>query len=239
MQDATAPSTLSRFLGHWLGRYASFVSQTARYVTVGFESVALGSAEAPGILAAWHGLTMMVTGFVRTRVDPTHFVLLVPDDPRGIVLDAWARSWGAETFAVSMHAESLVAARRLLTLIRSMRSSGNPGGASAGGACARILYVNPDGPYGPSHVPKDGVLFIARKADAPITPVGAFTATAVHVPRWDRYTIPLPFSRIAVAFGEPLVVPASGSLDAARSELAERLSHAEQRAEELYRAGKR
>jgi len=115
----------------------------------------------------------------------------------------------------------MVAARRLLALIRQMKQG-------------KSLYLNPDGPDGPSHEPKAGVAFIARKAGALIVPAGAFTATGFRVPRWDRYVVPLPFSRITVVLGEPLEVSPEADLEQARMVIQERLNEVERAAEELY-----
>jgi lysophospholipid acyltransferase (LPLAT)-like uncharacterized protein len=68
----------------------------------------------------------------------------------------------------------------------------------------RNLYINPDGPDGPSHVIKPGITFIARKSNAIILPMGAYCRKSYDVPRWDRYTIPYPWSRITFHIGEPI-----------------------------------
>jgi lysophospholipid acyltransferase (LPLAT)-like uncharacterized protein len=83
------------------------------------------------------------------------------------------------------------------------------------------------------------VAFIARKSGALIIPTGAFTAAAYRVPRWDRYVVPFPFSRIAIVFGEPLEIAPKADPEQSRGEIRERLNEAERAVEELYRAGKR
>jgi lysophospholipid acyltransferase (LPLAT)-like uncharacterized protein len=79
------------------------------------------------------------------------------------------------------------------------------------------------------------VVFIARKAGALIVPAAAFTATGFRIPRWDRYVVPFPFSRITVVLGEPLEVSPEVDLEEARVVLRERLNDVERAAEELYR----
>jgi lysophospholipid acyltransferase (LPLAT)-like uncharacterized protein len=69
------------------------------------------------------------------------------------------------------------------------------------------LYINPDGPDGPSHVIKPGLTYIAKKADAIILPAGGYTRRAYVVPRWDRYVVPYPYNRISVCVGEPITIP--------------------------------
>lgn len=211
-----------RFQGWGLSTYAGLVWRTARYRVEGREHMHwVHAASRPLIIAAWHGMTMMLTGYIAAQEDIGQYVLVVPDDSRGAVLSVWARRMGAAPFVISMEADSMVAARRLLALIRQMKQG-------------KSLYLNPDGPDGPSHEPKAGVAFIARKAGALIVPAGAFTATGFRVPRWDRYVVPLPFSRITVVLGEPLEVSPEADLEQARMVIQERLNEVERAAEELY-----
>ena len=213
-------SPLHRFQGWGLSTYARLVWRTARYQVQGQEHVdRVRAAGRPLIIAAWHGMTMMLGGYIAAQEDPSQYVLVVPDDPRGAVLSVWARRLGATPFPISMEADSMVAARRLLTLIRQMKQG-------------KSLCLNPDGPDGPSHEPKRGVIFIARKAGALIVPAGAFTATGFRIPRWDRYVVPFPFSRITVVLGKPLEVSPEADLEQARGVLRERLNEVERIAEE-------
>jgi lysophospholipid acyltransferase (LPLAT)-like uncharacterized protein len=166
-------------------------------------------------------MTMMLTSYLAATQDLDRYVLIVPDDPRGAALSVWGHRLGIASFPISMNADSMVAARRLLALIRQMRQG-------------RILYLNPDGPYGPSHEPKKGVVYIARKAEATIIPTASFTSTGVRIPRWDRYTIPFPFSRVSVVFGEPLEIAPNADPERTRVLVRQRLNDVEQAAEDLH-----
>jgi lysophospholipid acyltransferase (LPLAT)-like uncharacterized protein len=66
--------------------------------------------------------------------------------------------------------------------------------------------ISPDGPYGPPGVLKKGVLHIALQSGVPVLPVRFVPGRAVALPSWDKKPVPLPFSRIRVVFGEPVVV---------------------------------
>ena len=214
-----------RIQGWGLSSYASLIWRTARYTVQGQERVERATmTHRPLIVASWHGMTMMLAGHIVQQWDPTKLVLVVPDDSRGAVLSVWARRMKAATFTISMQAESLVAARRLLALIRQLKSG-------------KHLMLHPDGPDGPTREPKNGLAFIARKAGALIIPAGAFTDAGYNIPRWDRYTVPYPYSRICIVFGEPLEIPGDFDLEQARLLIRDRLNEAEHAAEELYHAG--
>lgn len=64
--------------------------------------------------------------------------------------------------------------------------------------------VAPDGPHGPIYEAKPGVLYMARKADALVLPVGVGFSKRIVGPNWDDFNLPLPFSRVALVIGEPM-----------------------------------
>jgi lysophospholipid acyltransferase (LPLAT)-like uncharacterized protein len=213
-----------RLQGWGLSTYAGWVGRTAHYQVEGHEHVEqVHAAGRPLIIAAWHGMTMMLFGYLIAYQDLNQYVAIVPDDPRGAVLSVWIRRAGATPFAISMEATSMVAGRRLLALIRQMKQG-------------KHLCLNPDGPDGPTHEPKKGVVFVARKAGALIVPAGAFTTAGHRIPRWDRYTVPFPFSRITIVLGEPLELTAEMDPEQARLLVRDRLNDVEREAEALYRA---
>ena len=62
-----------------------------------------------------------------------------------------------------------------------------------------------DGPRGPIHKSKPGVLFIAEKLGYPVIPVAASSDKFWIVKNtWCRYLLPKPFSRCYIAMGKPL-----------------------------------
>jgi lysophospholipid acyltransferase (LPLAT)-like uncharacterized protein len=184
----------------WVGARGLFalsqmVRYTSRYRLIGQEHLdALDAAGKPAIWTTWHGGTMMMVGYFSH-----HFIgrerdmlVIVPDDWRGETLTEWARLSGTNTFAVSMKENSLVAARRFLKLVKEIKRG-------------KSTYINPDGPYGPSRVPKPGVSFLAAKTGAAVLPIGVYANRRYEVNRWDRYVVPFPFSRITMVIGEPIM----------------------------------
>jgi lysophospholipid acyltransferase (LPLAT)-like uncharacterized protein len=163
---------------------------------------------------------MMIAGyFFRHRVETiSDMLIIIPDDWRGKTLAEWIRIGGARSFAVSMEENSLVAARRFLQLIRLVKQG-------------KSVYINPDGPYGPSGVPKPGVSFLAARSGAAVLPVGMHTSARYQLRRWDRYSLPFPYSRITVFFGEPFVVGRDEDLQAAGKRIAAAIDGAMAQAE--------
>ncbi len=91
----------------------------------------------------------------------------------------------------------------------AVRGSTNKGGArgivllkkylEAGHAAALTV----DGPKGPPRVVQEGILTLARRSGAWVLPVSAGTTRPRFLRSWDRYLVPLPFSRSIVTYGEP------------------------------------
>jgi lysophospholipid acyltransferase (LPLAT)-like uncharacterized protein len=69
------------------------------------------------------------------------------------------------------------------------------------------LAVTPDGPRGPCYAVQDGVLALAQLTGRPIIPFGYRLSWRIRLKSWDRFQIPLPFSRCDIVHGEPIVVP--------------------------------
>jgi len=89
-----------------------------------------------------------------------------------------------------------------------------------------IACVTPDGPRGPRYRVQPGVVTLAHKTGATIVPV-TYNAKWRKVMRsWDRFVLPMPFSRIVVIYGEPICMPAQVAPDgllAAQQEVEQRL----------------
>jgi lysophospholipid acyltransferase (LPLAT)-like uncharacterized protein len=86
--------------------------------------------------------------------------------------------------------------------------------------------IAPDGPRGPVHECKPGAVLLSQLTGKPIVPVSVAASRTWRLDTWDRFEIPLPFSRVVIAFGEPLRVPRGTDADGIlrmQAELARRL----------------
>ena len=98
---------------------------------------------------------------------------------------------------------------------RSIRGSSSRGGVRALISAKKallfhreVLCVTVDGPRGPRHKVKDGVIFLAQMTGVPIIPMRAYIPRAkVFRKAWDHFRLPLPFSRVCVLFGEAYTIP--------------------------------
>lgn len=67
--------------------------------------------------------------------------------------------------------------------------------------------ITPDGPHGPRREFKPGAVLLAQLSGKPIVPMAYAARHAWHFPTWDRFVLPLPFTRTTLVIGEPRVVP--------------------------------
>jgi lysophospholipid acyltransferase (LPLAT)-like uncharacterized protein len=84
------------------------------------------------------------------------------------------------------------------------------------------LAITPDGPRGPRYVVQDGATTLAQVTGLPLVPVSYHLRWKIQLKSWDRFQIPLPFSRCDVFTGRVTRVPREAS-DAEREELRRQL----------------
>jgi lysophospholipid acyltransferase (LPLAT)-like uncharacterized protein len=65
-----------------------------------------------------------------------------------------------------------------------------------------------DGPTGPPRVLKMGSVKIARETGLPIIPMMYGAKRRFVFKSWDRYFLPLPFSKVVLIHGDQIFVPA-------------------------------
>jgi lysophospholipid acyltransferase (LPLAT)-like uncharacterized protein len=83
-----------------------------------------------------------------------------------------------------------------------------------------------DGPRGPRFVVKSGVVDVAKLTGAVIVPIASGSRRHHTFASWDAFELPLPFTRVVVAYGAPIVVPDDADrdvLEAKRREVEETL----------------
>ncbi|OGS37740.1 MAG: hypothetical protein A2293_09860, partial [Elusimicrobia bacterium RIFOXYB2_FULL_49_7] len=66
----------------------------------------------------------------------------------------------------------------------------------------KVIGITPDGPRGPFQKVQPGVIAMAAQTGADIVTVGVGYSSRKRLNSWDRFNIPLPFSRIVVLVGE-------------------------------------
>lgn len=187
---------IAKISGTILYLFSILVYRTCRFHISGVDQIErMLKSGKPVIVTSWHGMTMMIIGYMRKKMDLSSFVGIIPDDYRGDTLEVFGRKLGVEPIALNLSGDStLGSGRKLVSLVRKISSGKN-------------MLIHPDGPAGPAYVVKPGVSFLAKKTGVAILPLGCYCRHAYHVPRWDRYTLPFPFSKVHIQVGNLVTVP--------------------------------
>jgi lysophospholipid acyltransferase (LPLAT)-like uncharacterized protein len=99
--------------------------------------------------------------------------------------------------------------------VLAVRGSSSRHGMSAALAALRKagddkidLTITPDGPRGPCYQVQPGVLRLAQSTGRPIVAIDCEIKWKIELKSWDRFRIPLPFSRVYLRTAPPIYVPA-------------------------------
>ena len=68
------------------------------------------------------------------------------------------------------------------------------------------IAIVADGSRGPRHKAQSGSLQLAARTGAPIIPISFDAHPKIELNSWDRFVLPLPFSRCTLDFGAPIFV---------------------------------
>jgi lysophospholipid acyltransferase (LPLAT)-like uncharacterized protein len=138
------------------------------------------------VLAFWHG-SMVVGWFLHRQ---KKMCALVSQSKDGAVLSAILDSWGYTLIRGSSHRGGKEA---LQTMVDAVKTGGS-------------LAVTPDGPTGPRRVMKIGAVCTAQRAGVALVPVSIVAKKKWQLRSWDRFEIPVPFSRILVEYVGPYTI---------------------------------
>lgn len=115
---------------------------------------------------------------------------------------------------ISLHRDGELISRTVQYFgMHSVRGSTTRGGMTALRKMVKLaregadLAVTPDGPRGPRWSVQPGVIHLAKMSGLPIFPLTFSASRRHHLQSWDRFLIPLPFSRGVFLWGDPIIVP--------------------------------
>ncbi|MEA3465297.1 MAG: lysophospholipid acyltransferase family protein [Thermodesulfobacteriota bacterium] len=117
---------------------------------------------------------------------------------------------GAQILISRSHDGELIARTVQHLGYNAVRGSSSRGGSVAFKQLLRLtkqpydLGITPDGPRGPRHAMKDGVVQLARLSGRAVVPVALVSSRGHRFASWDRFLLPYPFGRLVYSYGEPL-----------------------------------
>jgi len=155
------------------------------------------------------------------------------DDGKNVILSFWhdqlfmmATGYSGPKASVMISSSKdgeLIARTMTYFDIGSIRGSSSRGGRAAFRAMIDLgkeqidLAFTPDGPRGPRHEIKDGVIQLARVTGRPIVPMAFACSKGHRFSSWDRFLLPFPWGKGVYSFGSPIYYTQGEKLDVFRT----------------------
>jgi lysophospholipid acyltransferase (LPLAT)-like uncharacterized protein len=174
------------------------IGRTWRFRVRNGEALArLREARGGFVFALWHGHLLPLLWHHRGE----GVLVLISEHRDGEIVARAASSLG---FGLIRGSTTRGGGRALISLVRELEAG-------------KEIAITPDGPRGPARKFAPGALVAAQRSDSFILPVVINVDRAWRLRSWDSFTIPKPFARITVAYGDPVKV-AAGTPRAAAEE---------------------
>lgn len=145
----------------------------------------------PVIWCAWHNRALGLVMCCKRKFPHRQGTVLTSASHDGAALAAAVKVIGAKSIRGSSSRRGAVALKEMMRAVRE----------------GRDLGVTPDGPRGPRYELSPGLVKVAQLTQAPVMGFHIHFSRAIRLKTWDRFVIPLPFSKLTITFDELISVP--------------------------------
>lgn len=179
----------SQPLGYVLWLFITLVCFTLRKRVRG-DAERLRSTQS--IVALWHNTIFVPCYFYRYVIrGKICMSMLTSASKDGTMLSTVAKSYGMRTVRGSAHRRGAIG---FFDMLRELREG-------------MSMCITPDGPKGPCYKCRPGVIKLASTSGLSITPLRFKFGACLRTRTWDRFHIPLPFSRVEMEICPQISVP--------------------------------
>lgn len=202
-----------KLIGH-LAHYGTHaLSKTLKMQIQQHPSVDIGQ---PYIYCFWHNMHFTPVMFAGSKLN--RVAGLVSPSKDGEILATWLKHLGYKVIRGSSSRRGINGVVKLIHAIKDGYSVG----------------IALDGPRGPIYEAKAGAAFIAAKTGVPLIPLGAAYSRRYEFEKsWDKFQMPLPFSKVAVALGEPIFVKEGDDINSVNQQLKKAIHEAQHQAQSM------
>ena len=178
----------------WLAAsYVRLMRTTGRWRTEGGDHPAHYLTEGkPFIVAFWHQRLLMMPYTWRSVGGDRPFNMLISSHRDGEIISRTIARFDIKTIAGST-GKGKGGAAALRQILKALKAG-------------EVVGMTPDGPRGPRMRASDGIIQAARMAGVPIFPLTYSASNRKVIQSWDRFILPLPFSRGVSHWGDPIFV---------------------------------
>jgi lysophospholipid acyltransferase (LPLAT)-like uncharacterized protein len=199
-----------KFISYLIYYFIRMINLTYRYEFVGLDNKKKARALHPKgsfVFAVWH--QNLIPGILAHGDE--QYTMIISESKDGEIVAVTCEKLG---HVPSRGSSTRGGKKALHELVKNVKS-GIPGA------------ITVDGPKGPPHVVKPGVIEVARLAQCGIIPMSPYASKFWVIRKsWDQFRIPKPFCKIVIAIGEPLFIEESitkENFEHATLEIAKRL----------------
>lgn len=154
-------------------------------VTIAPESHVYMRSEDNAIFCFWHGRLILFPLF-KPKNRQMH--VLISHHRDGELITKVIRHFGIDSVRGSSNKGVKAATKQLIDMLQSGHN----------------ISITPDGPRGPVRKAAAGAAYLSRLSRRPLLPMTYSASRCRQLRSWDRFMIPLPFSRIVVHVGAPI-----------------------------------
>ncbi len=171
------------------------VSATIRYEWQDTSGILKAEPDQPVIFCTWHNrlaLCLEVSRvYLRSLKRPCKLAALVSASKDGGLLSRVLEHYGVQPVRGS-------SSRRGRQALLELVSWGERG---------YDIAITPDGPRGPCYTVQEGIISLAQLTGRPILVVSNHLTWKIQLKSWDRFQIPLPFTKCVMQLTPPIHVP--------------------------------
>lgn len=142
-------------------------------------------------MAFWHG-SMLMGWYLHRPKNKRRISALVSQSPDGEILASVLERWKYTMIRGSSHIGGKEAMQMMIDAVVDGSS----------------LCITPDGPTGPRRVMKMGAVRVAQKAGVPLVLTGIAMKRKKMLRSWDRFEIPMPWTKACVVYSDPIMIDA-------------------------------
>jgi lysophospholipid acyltransferase (LPLAT)-like uncharacterized protein len=171
----------------------------------------------PFITCFWHGRLMMMSYAWPYN---TAFHMLISGHADGQLIAKTINHLGFKALEGSTKHGGSIAFRTMISTLRK----------------GEYIGITPDGPRGPRMQASNGAIILAKLAGVPILPLSYSVSAWKVFQSWDRFILPLPFTKGVLIWGEAIEVSKKASdleLNAAQDQLEKNLMQVTKTADKL------
>ena len=182
-----------------------FIGMTLRIETVGGENLEEAMKSRGNVIYAfWHNRMLPMTYLLRNK----GINIMVSRSRDGEIISRIVSRFGAIPVRGSTKKRG---GEALVRIIRRLKEGED-------------AAITPDGPQGPLYRAQPGAAYLAAKTSRPLVPASFSSSRRITLNSWDRFMIPIPFTRAVMVYGEPVYVSDTGKMEDKRLEIEKRLN---------------